>query len=91
MCKKRLNDNKLIQRVLSFEKEWIFEMDEENTYIDFMDYLDDESDENYDATPQTIMLESIRDDIFVRPIRRESDIENYFRENKTRPYSHNRP
>ena len=33
-----------------------------------MDYLDDESvawmDENYDATPQTIMLESIRDDIF---------------------------
>ena len=64
MCKKRLNDNKLIQRVLIFEKEWIFEMDEENTYIDFMDYLDDESDENYDATPQTIMLESIRDDIF---------------------------
>ena len=40
-------------------------MDDENTYIDFMDYLDDESvawmDENYDATPQTIMLESIRD------------------------------
>lgn len=27
-----------------------------------IDYLDDES--NYDATPQTIMLESIRDDIF---------------------------
>ena len=65
MCKKRLNDNKLIQRGLSFEKEGIFEMDDENTYIDFMDYLDDESvdwmDENYDATPQTIMLESIRD------------------------------
>lgn len=53
---------------MSFEKEGIFEIDEENTYIDFMDYLDDESvawmDENYDATPQTIMLESIRDDIF---------------------------
>ena len=66
--KKVYPDNKLIQRVLSFEKEGIFEMDEENTYIDFMDYLDDESvawmDENYDATPQTIMLESIRDDIF---------------------------
>ena len=50
-------------------------MDDENTYIDFMDYLDDESvawmDENYDATPQTIMLESIRDDIFVRLIRRK--------------------
>ena len=33
-----------------------------------IDYLDDESvawmDKNYDATPQTIMLESIRDDIF---------------------------
>lgn len=66
--KKTYPDNKLIQRVLSFEKEGIFEIDDENTYIDFMDYLDDESvawmDENYDATPQTIMLESIRDDIF---------------------------
>lgn len=66
--KKTYPDNKLIQRVLSFEKEGIFEMDDENTYIDFMDYLDDESvawmDENYDASPQTIMLESIRDDIF---------------------------
>lgn len=66
--KKVYPDNKLIQRVLSFEKEGIFEMDDENTYIDFMDYLDDESvawmDKNYDATPQTIMLESIRDDIF---------------------------
>lgn len=66
--KKTYPDNKLIQSVLSFEKEGIFEMDDENTYIDFMDYLDDESvawmDENYDATPQTIMLESIRDDIF---------------------------
>ena len=66
--KKTYPDNKLIQRVLSFEKEGIFEMDDENTYIDFMDYLDDESvawmDENYDTTPQTIMLESIRDDIF---------------------------
>ena len=66
--KKTYPDNKLIQRVLSFEKEGIFEMDDENIYIDFMDYLDDESvawmDENYDATPQTIILESIRDDIF---------------------------
>ena len=70
--KKTYPDNKLIQRVLSFEKEGIFEMDDENTYIDFMDYLDDESvawmDENYDATPQTIMLESIIDDIFCQTI-----------------------
>ena len=70
--KKVYPDNKLIQRVLSFEKEGIFEMDDENTYIDFMDYLDDESvawmDENYDATPLTIMLESIIDDIFCQTI-----------------------
>lgn len=70
--KKVYPDNKLIQRVLSFEKEGIFEMDDENTYIDFMDYLDDESvawmDENYDATLQTIMLESIIDDIFCQTI-----------------------
>lgn len=70
--KKVYPDNKLIQRVLSFEKEGIFEMDDENTYIDFIDYLDDESvawmDENYDATPQTIMLESIIDDIFCQTI-----------------------
>ena len=87
--KKTYPDNKLIQRVLSFEKEGIFEMDDENTYIDFMDYLDDESvawmDENYDATPQTIMLESIRDDIFCQTkLEEKVDIE-------TRPYSHNRP
>ena len=64
------SNDKLVQRVLSFEKEGIFEMQEEDedTYIDFMDYLEDESvawmDENYDATPRTIMLESIRDDIY---------------------------
>ena len=51
--KKTYPDNKLIQRVLSFEKEGIFEMES----VAWMD-------ENYDATPQTIMLESIRDDIF---------------------------
>ena len=66
--KKVYPDNKLIQRVLSFEKEEIFEMDEENTYIDFMDYLDDESVAWMDATPQTIMLESIIDDIFCQTI-----------------------
>ena len=92
--KKMYPDNKLIQRVLSFEKEGIFEMDDENTYIDFMDYLDDESvawmDENYDATPQTIMLESIRDDIFCQTNqKRKWKLKNYFRKNKTRPYSHN--
>lgn len=68
--KEMYSNDKLVQRVLSFEKEGIFEMceEDEDTYIDFMDYLDDESvawmDENYDATPRTIMLESIRDDIY---------------------------
>ena len=60
-----------------------------------IDYLDDESvawmDENYDATPQTIMLESIRDDIFCQTNqKRKWTLKNYFRKNKTRPYSHNR-
>ena len=60
-------DNALVQSVLSTEKDGTFEVDEE-PYIDFMDYIEDESvawmDENYDATPKTIMLESIRDDIY---------------------------
>ena len=34
--KKMYPDNKLIQRVLSFEKEGIFEMDDENTYTSFV-------------------------------------------------------
>ena len=34
--KKTYPDNKLIQRVLSFEKEGIFEMDDENTYTSFV-------------------------------------------------------
>ena len=58
----------LINRSLGNLDGFVEHLDDENTYIDFMDYLDDESvawmDENYDATPQTIMLESIRDDIF---------------------------
>lgn len=61
-------DNKLVQKILSCEKAGIFEIDEEDTYINFMDYMEDESvawmDENYDATSQTIMLESIRDDVY---------------------------
>ena len=68
MCKKRLNDNKLIQRVLSFEKEGIFEMDDEiHILISWIIWTMSSvawMDENYDATPQTIMLESIRDNIF---------------------------
>ena len=57
-----------------------------------IDYLDDESvawmDENYDATPQTIMLESIRDDIFCQTNqKRKWTLKNYFRKNKTRPYT----
>ena len=43
-------------------------MDDEYIYIVLLDYLDDESvswlDEHYYTTLKTIMLESIRDDIF---------------------------
>lgn len=65
--KREYPDNNLVQRVLSTEKDGTFEVDVD-TKIDFMDYIEDESvawmDENYDATPKTIMLESIRDDIY---------------------------
>lgn len=65
--KKEYPDNELVQRVLSCENGGVFEVDVD-TKIDFMELMEDESvawmDENYDATPKTIMLESIRDDIY---------------------------
>ena len=58
---------KKIQRVLKSEKNGNFEIDVD-TEIDFMEYIEDESvywmDANYEASPKTYMLESIRDDIF---------------------------
>lgn len=65
--KKDYSKDDLVKKVLSKETEGSFEVDEE-TYIDFMDYIEDESvawmDKDYNATPKTIMLESIRDDIY---------------------------
>lgn len=65
--KKEYPDNDLVQKVLKTQKDAMFEIDLD-TYFDFMDYIEDESvywmGEEYEATPKTIMLESIRDDIF---------------------------
>ena len=64
--KKMYPDNELVQRVLKSEKNGNFEIDVD-TEIDFMEYIEDESvywmDANYEASPKTYMLESIRDDI----------------------------
>lgn len=64
--KKEYSENNLIQKVLETEKNKVFEVDVD-TKIDFMDFVEDESiywmDEDYEATPKTIMLESIRDTI----------------------------
>lgn len=65
--KKEYPDNDLVQKVLATQKGLTFEIDID-TYLDFMDYIEDESvywmDEHQEATPKTYMLESIRDDIF---------------------------
>jgi hypothetical protein len=57
----------IVQKVLSCENSGTFTIDTD-TKIDFMDFVEDESiswmDENYDATNETVMLESIRDDIY---------------------------
>lgn len=67
--KKHYPKNDLIQKILSTETEGRFEVDED-PYIDFMDYLDDESvawmDKDYNATPKSIMIEKIRDDIYIQ-------------------------
>lgn len=65
--KKEYSDNLLVNQVLSSEKKGYFEVDLD-TKIDFLDFLEDESvywmNSDYEATSKTIMLESIRDDIY---------------------------
>jgi hypothetical protein len=65
--KKEYPDNDLVQKVLATQKGVTFEIDLD-TYLEFMDYIEDESvywmDANHEASPKTYMLESIRDDIF---------------------------
>lgn len=56
-----------MQKVLTSENNRRFEIDVD-TKIAFMDYIEDESvywiGKDYEATPKTCMLESIRDDIY---------------------------
>lgn len=65
--KKEYPNNNLVQKVMKTQKDSFFELDLD-TYIEFMDYLEDESvywmDDNYEASSKTYMLESIRDNIF---------------------------
>ena len=67
LLKKEYADNPLVQKVLTSENNRVFEVDID-TKIDFMDYIEDESvywmGKDYEATPKTHMLESIRDDIY---------------------------
>lgn len=65
--KKTYPDEELVKKVLQAEKDGWFEVDVD-TKIDFMNWVEDESiewmDDDYEATKETIMLESIRDDIY---------------------------
>nr|DAF89368.1 MAG TPA: hypothetical protein [Siphoviridae sp. ct7BG1] len=65
--KKEYSENDLVQKILETEEDKVFEIDVD-AKIDFMDFIEDESiywmDEDYEATQKTIMLESIRDDIY---------------------------
>ena len=60
-------DNELVQQVLNSGENGVFEIDVD-TYIDFMEYMEDESvywmDANHEPSEKTYMLESIRDDIY---------------------------
>ena len=60
-------DDELVKKVLDAENAESFKLDID-TYLDFMDYIEDQSvywmGPDYEATQETIMLESIRDDIY---------------------------
>lgn len=65
--KKTYPDEELVKKVLQTEKDGWFEVDVD-TKIDFMNWVEDESiswlDDDDEATKETIVLESIRDDIY---------------------------
>lgn len=65
--KKEYSEELLVARILEKEKDGFFEVDVD-TKIDFMEFIEDESvycmDEDYEATSKTLMLESIRDEIY---------------------------
>lgn len=62
-------EDSLIQKILSFEKNGEIEVDID-TKVAFMEFLEDESiywlSEDYESTPNTIMLERIRDSIYAQ-------------------------
>ncbi len=65
--KEKYPSESIVQQVLECEKDGLFTVDVD-TKIDFMDFVEDESvawmDENYNATKNSLILESIRDDIY---------------------------
>lgn len=65
--KKMYPNEQNVQKVMQCEKDGKFAVDVD-TKINFMDFIEDESvawmDEDYEASKETIMLESIRDDIY---------------------------
>ena len=65
--KREYPNSELVQRVLSTQKDTTFEIDVD-TYIDFMEYIEDESvywmDAQHEPSEKTYMLESIRDDLY---------------------------
>lgn len=67
--KKVYPEDSLIQKILSFEKNGEIEVDID-TKVAFMEFLEDESiywlSEDYESTPNTIMLERIRDSIYAQ-------------------------
>lgn len=65
--KKEYGDSLLVKQVLSSEQKGFFEVDID-TKIDFLDFLENESvnwmNRDYEVTSKSILLESIRDDIY---------------------------
>lgn len=65
--KREYPNNELVQKVLETQKGMNFEINVD-TYIQFMEYMEDESiywmDANHEPSAKTYMLESIRDDIY---------------------------
>ena len=65
--KREYPNSELVQKVLATQKGMVFEIDVD-TYIDFMEYMEDESvywmNPHHEQSEKTYMLESIRDDIY---------------------------
>lgn len=65
--KREYPNSELVQKVLATQKGMVFEIDVD-TYIDFMEYMEDESvywmNLHHEPSEKTYMLESIRDDIY---------------------------